>query len=225
MHHRTSSDTLATPAPTGTATLAMGCFWKPDALFGSLEGVVRTRVGYAGGSTTGPTYWAMADHIETLQLDYDPEKISYQQLLHTFFASHTPTRQPWKRQYSSAIFYHTHQQREQAAQSIKQLTAQLGKPIYTCLYPCQHFYLAEERHQKYKLQRQAVLMEEFQALYPNMQDFINSTAAARVKGYLYGYGSREKLLDQSEAFGLSPAACQELLQKASGTGKPISCAG
>lgn len=186
---------------------------------------MRTRVGYAGGSTTYPTYWALADHIETLQLNYDPEKISYQQLLHVFFASHTPTRQPWKRQYTSAIFCHTHQQREQAAQIIKQLEAQLGKPIYTCLYPYEQFYLAEERHQKYKLQRQTVLMEEFRALYPNMQDFINSTAAARVNGYLYGYGSRAKLLPQLVGFGLSPAACQELLQKASGTGKPISCAG
>lgn len=89
---------------TETATLAMGCFWSPDALFGSLEGVVRTRVGYAGGSTENPTYWDLADHTETIQFDYDPAKISYPDLLNIFFHNHKPIAEPWKRQYMSAVF-------------------------------------------------------------------------------------------------------------------------
>ncbi|RDV11307.1 hypothetical protein DXT99_25070 [Pontibacter diazotrophicus] len=87
-----------------TATFAMGCFWKPDALFGSLEGVIRTRVGYAGGSTSNPTYWHLADHIETVQLDYNPRNLSYQELLSFFFRHHNPLQEFWKRQYMSAVF-------------------------------------------------------------------------------------------------------------------------
>ena len=193
-----------------TATLAMGCFWKPDALFGSLEGVVRTRVGYAGGSTENPTYWNLADHTETIQLDYDPAKISFQDLLNIFFHNHKPIAEPWKRQYMSAVFYHDKEQEKLTNQAKETVSRQLNRKIFTAVYPYQKFWLAEDRHQKYKLQRHPELVDEFKRMYPDFSDIINSTAGARVNGYLHGYGNREELKTSLGGFGLSPAG-QEML--------------
>ncbi|GHA64797.1 hypothetical protein GCM10007389_16920 [Pontibacter akesuensis] len=195
----------------------MGCFWSPDALFGSIAGVVRTRVGYAGGTTPDPTYWALADHIETVQLDFDPAVVSYQDLLQVFFTHHKATRTPWKRQYASAIFFHDAQQERQAQEAKKRRHAQLGQFVYTEIYSYKAFHLAEDRHQKYKLQRHPQLWSEFQRLYPNMADLIHSTAAAWVNGYLYGYGQKEH-----SSYGLSPAGRQLLLEQEV-SAKPVLC--
>lgn len=204
---------LNIPAEIDTATLAMGCFWSPDSLLGSLEGVLRTRVGYAGGSTANPTYRNLADHVETVQIDYDPSKISYPDLLHIFFHHHKPIGEPWKRQYMSAVFYHNKEQEQLAEQAKQKRAEQLGRKLYTAFYPLKEFYLAENRHQKYKLQRQPELMQEFEAMYPEFSDLINSTAAARVNAYVYGYGNRETLIHNMAGFGLSPVAQEVLLEK------------
>ena len=78
------------PEELKTATFAAGCFWAPDARFGVISGVVRTRVGYSGGAEENPTYYEMKDHTETLQLDYDPGRVSYVELLDVFFGAHNP---------------------------------------------------------------------------------------------------------------------------------------
>ncbi|GAB3529986.1 peptide-methionine (S)-S-oxide reductase [Pontibacter brevis] len=204
---------------TETATFSMGCFWSPDALFGAVEGVVRTRVGYAGGTTENPTYWTLGDHIETVQLDYDPTQISYHQLLQLFFSSHKATRAPWKRQYMSAVFLHNAAQEQQAWQAKEQVGLIIGERVYTEIFPYQAFYMAEDRHQKYKLQRQPSLLEELQEIYPAMPDLVNSTAAARINGYLYGYGNKEKLQHDMAQLGLSPAGQKILLENATARGK------
>ena len=196
-----------------TATFAMGCFWSPDAIFGSRKGVVRTRVGYAGGSTESPTYKQMADHIETLQLDFDPAKIGYADLLDLFFSSHTPVREPWKRQYSSALFYHNQEQERLIYLKKQEIEGKLGKKIFTEISPYQAFYLAEERHQKYKLQRHPLLLAEFRSMYPDFSEFVDSTAAARVNGYLYGCGAGERLDADLAKLGLSPEG-QKILMAA-----------
>ncbi|WP_377490398.1 peptide-methionine (S)-S-oxide reductase [Pontibacter toksunensis] len=138
------------PAETETATFAMGCFWSSEALFGSVEAVVRTHVGYAGGTTVNPTYWTIADHIETIQLDYDPAKTHYRKLLQLFFSSHNTTRAPWKRRYTSAIFYHSLEQEQLAREEKFSLQEKSGEMVYTAIYPFKVFNLAEDRHQKYK---------------------------------------------------------------------------
>ncbi|MCC9135690.1 peptide-methionine (S)-S-oxide reductase MsrA [Pontibacter silvestris] len=201
------------PKDLETATFAMGCFWRPDALFGSIEGVVRTRVGYTGGTTENPTYWMLADHIETVQIDYDPAVTEYRALLNIFFSSHKATQEAWKRQYMSAVFFHNREQEGLVYQAKKNLEAQSGSKVYTTIYPYRQFYLAEDRHQKYKLQRRLTLMREFRSMYPDMMSFINSTAAARVNGYLYGYGNRERLQQEINSFGLSATAQDMLLDK------------
>ena len=197
-----------------TATFAMGCFWSVDALFGSLEGVVRTRVGYAGGSTANPTYRNLADHIETVQLDFDPAMVSYQQLVDTFFQHHKPIGAAWKRQYMSAAFYHNEDQLTTLEKSMEREAITLGRKLFTALFPYQHFYLAEDRHQKYKLQRQPGILAEIRERYPSFGELVNATAAARLNGFLYGYGKREELEGKQELFGLSAESSRILLEQA-----------
>lgn len=206
-----------------TATFALGCFWGPDARFGALDGVLRTRVGYAGGTTDQPTYKTMGDHMETLQLDYDPRVQPYTQLLELFFNSHSPYHAPWKRQYGSAIFYHTAEQHRLIEEKIGAQEAETGKKVHTEVNPYSTFYLAEERHQKYKLQRQPVLLAKYRRIYPDVMDFINSTAVARVNGYLSGCENREKVRASMEGLGLSAQGQQVLLQLVTTTTTGANC--
>lgn len=203
------------PEKTETASFAMGCFWGPDGLFGSMEGVVRTRVGYAGGSTENPTYQNMGDHIETVQLDFDPQRLSYSDLLQVFLSHHNPGREPWKRQYSSAAFFHNQEQEKMLSQAVKEKEKQLNQKIHTILAPFEAFYLAEFRHQKYKLQRHQTLMADFKRMYPDKTDFIHSTAAALVNGYLTGYGKAEVIRNNPGTLGLSSAGMERLLETVS----------
>lgn len=174
---------------------------------------MRTRVGYAGGTKANPTYYALGDHAETIQIDYDPTQISYEELLKVFWESHNPTYQSWSRQYMSAIFYHNEEQQRLAQDTKASQEAKLGAKIYTEIVPYTQFYLAEDYHQKYVLQNQSEFMREFKVMYPELIDFINSTAAARVNGYLAGGGSVERLEEEIEQLGLSPELQQKLRQR------------
>jgi peptide-methionine (S)-S-oxide reductase len=207
---------VAAPTKTETATFALGWFWGPDSQFGSLPGVVRTRVGYAGGSKANPTYRDLGDHSETIQIDYDPAQISYQELLDVFWSSHSPTARSWSRQYASIIFYHNQEQKRLAEASRDREAARRGSPIYTEIVPFAGFHLAESYHQKYRLQQVPALLREFRALYPQDDEFVDSTAAARVNGYLGGYGTLAALQADIEDLGLSLAAQQKLLDLVSG---------
>jgi peptide-methionine (S)-S-oxide reductase len=188
-------DTSA-PAQTETATFALGCFWAPDSIFGSLDGVVRTRVGYAGGTTENPTYHNLGDYTETIQIDYDPTLISYEQLLEIYWDSHNPTSQPWSRQYMSIVFYHNSEQRELAMETKQREEDSLGHQVYTEIIPFSKFHLAEDYHQKYYLQQKPDLMEELSAIYPNFTDLIDYTAVARINGYVGGHITFEDLQEQ-----------------------------
>lgn len=105
-------------------------------------------MGYAGGTTPDPTYRRMGDHSETVQVDYDPAVISYDELLGEFWASHRPTRPTTSRQYASIIFYGTDAEREAAEASKAALERSVGR-LYTEIVPLERFYLAEEYHQHY----------------------------------------------------------------------------
>lgn len=200
------------PAQTETATFALGCFWAPDARFGSLDGVIRTRVGYAGGTTENPTYYNLGDHTETIQIDYDPTQISYRQLLEIYWDSHNPTLSPWSRQYMPIVFYHNSDQQKLAMESKQQEEGNSGRPVYTEIIPFSEFYLAEDYHQKYYLRQVPKLMKELAAIYPNPADFIDSTASARINGYVGGHGTFEGLQKQLGYFGLSPAGNETMLE-------------
>ena len=168
-------------------------------------------MGYAGGTKDNPTYRDLGDHSETIQIDYDPTRISYQELLDIFWNSHSPTARPWSRQYASIIFYHNQEQKRLAEASLDREASRRGKTIFTEIVPLEQFTLAETYHQKYRLQQDPALAREFRALYPQDEEFINSTAAARVNGYLGGYGTIAEVEDAIAGLGLSPAIQEELL--------------
>ena len=173
--------------------------------------MIRTRVGYAGGEKKNPTYHDLGDHSETVQADYDPQVISYQDLLALFWESHNPTSPAWSTQYKHAVFYNDEKQKELAVRSRERLAASLNRTIHTEILPYTGFYRAEDYHQKYRLRHTPDLMAEFKSIYPDYDDFVDSTAAARVNGYLYGCGILENLQAEVDSFGLSDAAQERLL--------------
>jgi len=177
---------------------------------------VRTRVGYAGGTKKNPTYHQLGDHTETIQIDFDPAKITYEKLLGIFWGSHDPFSRSWSRQYKAVIFVHDEEQRNQALASRDRLAERIGAKIHTEILPYQGFYLAEAYHQKYRLRSVREIMDEFSARYPVEEDFVDSTAAARVNGYLGGYGSPEALKSDMGELGLSPDAGKRLLEIVTG---------
>jgi peptide-methionine (S)-S-oxide reductase len=132
--------------------------------------VIRTRVGYAGGTKENPTYRDLGDHSETIQIEYDPTQISYEELLDVFWNTHTPTSRPWSRQYASIVFYHDEAQRELALKTKEQQEAKRGT-IFTQIVPAGTFYPAEDYHQKYYLRNARDLTREFSAMYPDGGDF------------------------------------------------------
>ncbi|MDK1028159.1 MAG: peptide-methionine (S)-S-oxide reductase MsrA [Anaerolineae bacterium] len=145
---------------TQMATLAGGCFWCLEAVFDEVKGVQSVESGYAGGHVENPDYSAICTgttgHAEIIQINFDPEIVSYQDLLHVFFGIHDPTtlnRQGGDvgTQYRSAIFYHNDEQKELAEQVIKDLETQniWDNPIVTTLEKLEKFYIAEDYHQEY----------------------------------------------------------------------------
>jgi peptide-methionine (S)-S-oxide reductase len=174
--------------------------------------VIRTRVGYTGGVTENPTYHNLGDHTETVQLEYDPTRILYQELLEVFWAGHNPDRPAWSRQYASIIFYHDEEQRRLAEASKRKYEVQCDCRVYTEIVPAATFYLAEDYHQKYWLRQSPTFMDEFTAIYSDPADFVNSTAAARVNGYLGGYGTLANLQAEIDDLGLPPEAQEALLK-------------
>jgi len=142
------------------ATFAAGCFWGVEATFRRVPGVVSTAVGYTGGNTVNPTYEQVCTdhtgHAEAVQVEFDPGRVSYEELLDVFWNNHNPTtpnRQgpDFGSQYRSAIFYHSPQQ-QAAAEASKQRRDKSGiyqRPIVTQIVPASEFYRAEEYHQQY----------------------------------------------------------------------------
>jgi peptide-methionine (S)-S-oxide reductase len=191
------------PSKTETATLGLGCFWGPDAQFGVTPGVIRTRVGYAGGRQPDPTYYDLGDHIETVQIEFDPKITSYRQLLDIFWRSHNPHKPGWLRQYMSAIFYHNSAQENLVGETLEREFKRTNREIFTEIMPYTKFYMAEGYHQKYYLRQYGDLVKEYIKIYPDENDFILSTSAARVNGYVAGYGNLQILEEEIESLGLS----------------------
>jgi peptide-methionine (S)-S-oxide reductase len=146
---------------TQKATFGAGCFWGVESNFAALPGVTATAVGYEGGGLDNPTYKDVCTdhtgHAEVVELDFDPEKITYEQLLDAFFTLHNPTSlnhqgPDWGTQYRSVIFFHTPEQESAARTKVEQLTSEgrfKPKHIVTQVVPAEPFWRAEDYHQRY----------------------------------------------------------------------------
>jgi peptide-methionine (S)-S-oxide reductase len=142
------------------ATLGGGCFWCTEAVFTQLKGVEKVESGYSGGKLESPTYEQVSTgttgHAEAVQITFDPNVISYKEILEIFFSTHDPTTLNRQgpdvgTQYRSVIFYHTDQQKAIAEQVIKEITEEkvFDAPIVTQLEPFRVFYEAEDYHRDY----------------------------------------------------------------------------
>ncbi|NMB10838.1 MAG: peptide-methionine (S)-S-oxide reductase MsrA [Firmicutes bacterium] len=173
-----------------TATLAGGCFWCLEALFGSLRGVHSVQSGFAGGTTVNPSYeevcTGLTGHAEVVQVVFDPEIICFHDLLEIFFNVHDPTS-PNRQgpdvgtQYRSAIFCHTPEQRQTAEAMIAQLEAErfFDLPIVTEVVPFTVFYPAESYH------------KDYYELNPN-QPYCRTVIGPKIAKFRRGYGEKLK---------------------------------
>lgn len=148
------------PAQTDTATIANGCFWCNEAIFQQLDGVIKVTSGYSGGHVPNPTYEQVCEqntgHAEALQIIYDPQIISFDELLEVFWKTHDPTTLNRQGndigpQYRSVIFYHNAAQREKAEAYKEQLdkSGAWANPIVTAIEPVKNFYPAGDYHKDY----------------------------------------------------------------------------
>ncbi|MDR3614199.1 MAG: peptide-methionine (S)-S-oxide reductase MsrA [Candidatus Obscuribacterales bacterium] len=148
------------PAQLDTATFSAGCFWHVENVFRHVKGVDDVTCGYTGGTTKDPTYEDVCSgsthHAESVEVKYDPKKVSYGELLNVFWENHDPTTVNAQgpdhgEQYRSAIFYHSAEQKAAALASEQKLAAsgKVKRPIVTQILPAGPFYKAEEYHQRY----------------------------------------------------------------------------
>jgi peptide-methionine (S)-S-oxide reductase len=143
-----------------TATFAAGCFWGVEAAFRQVPGVVDTAVGYTGGSLPNPTYEDVCTdrtgHAEAVQVEFDPSRVSYGELLDVFWGNHDPTTKNRQgpdvgTQYRSAIFFHDAEQEKVASESRnrQEKSGKFRRPIVTEIVPEMEFWRAEDYHQRY----------------------------------------------------------------------------
>ena len=164
--------------------------------------MIRTRVGYCGGSKPNPTYHSLGDHSEAIQIDFDPQLIGYEQLLDMALAEGNFSSSSSSRQYRSVVFYHTPQQK---------LAAQ--KAHCPAVEPVGIFTRAEDYHQKYYLQQSSVV-KDFYAMFPGDAAFTDSTSVTRANAIVGGHVSQDRVKLLLPSLGVSAATGQALLRLA-----------
>lgn len=188
--------------PIRKATFGMGCFWANDSLFGATPGVIRTRVGYAGGTIPNPAYRSLGDHTEVIEVDFDPKEVTFEDLLDIFWANHEyglTTRM--KRQYLSLILYHDAEQKAASEAAYREMQAKTKERLVTEIAPAGPFYPAENYHQKYRLQgHKDLCLDLGLKAGPMLQ---SSHLAARLNGYLVGMGGLTQFENEVDRLGLS----------------------
>ncbi|XP_006824915.1 peptide methionine sulfoxide reductase-like [Saccoglossus kowalevskii] len=184
---------------TKKATFAMGCFWGVESTFGAAPGVVRVKCGYTGGSKLKPTYTNLGDHTESVEIEYDPTKTTYRQLLDIFWKTHDPTE--WnKSQYKSAVYAHDEEQEIWAQETLLEEQKNYGSKVVTDVLPAGTFYDAENYHQKYFLRFHDNLL---QSLGMGDGELLTSYRASRLLGYITGNGSVEEFNKEVKNLALS----------------------
>ena len=162
--------------------------------------MIRTRVGYAGGTSKRPGYEDLGDHTEAVNISYDPKKVSFEKLISLFWENHNP-RTPTQQQYKSIIFHHDEEQRVIAQNSLLLAQKNTSIEIHTEIHPSVAYFVAENYHQKYILQQHPWLIVALQI--QTGDEFIRNHVCAKLNGYLAGYGELEEFDIIAEQLGLS----------------------
>lgn len=206
-----SENALVVPSPDQyqKAYFAMGCFWGSEALLASAPGVVATRVGFSGGTLPDPSYSAIGDHVETVEVLYDPTVTSYPELLRHFWRHHNSRAKPIFRQYASAIFCVEKAQIEVAKKEREAWQAQGEEEVLTAILPAGEFYPAAENHQKYYLQQDPVLFSGLPE-----KDRLHTLLAAKLNAVSGRAGDRAALERTLEELGVDDNAQQNLFARA-----------
>lgn len=171
--------------------------------------MIRTRVGYCGGRSASPTYHAIGDHSETVEIDYDPTVVTYEDLLSAFFAGHDPLARSFSVQYRSAIFYRTEKEWSAAERALGDAQRSLGR-VHTSIEPMSRFWLAEDYHQKFRLRGHSHVADELRAMFPDDRAFVDSTTAARLNGWFDGWGDEAQIERDLPLTGLDRSARREV---------------
>uniref|UniRef100_A0AC34RKC3 Peptide-methionine (S)-S-oxide reductase n=2 Tax=Panagrolaimus sp. JU765 TaxID=591449 RepID=A0AC34RKC3_9BILA len=203
--------------PLKKAVFGLQCFWGESAL-AKIDGVVKTRVGYAGGTAPKPTYQNIQDYTEVIEATFDDQKISYQDLLDYFWTHHDPTDHR-KKQYRSAILYSDDEQKTLAEASFNKVKA--AKPsIETYVQKLDHFYVAEDYHQKYWLRCQPRI---FNALNLTDEQVIDSPLAAKMNAFMAGYDNFDVLQQLKKEYNLDDGLVKAVEDIAKRGGDPRAC--
>lgn len=169
-------------------------------------------MGYAGGTTASPTYRRIGDHTESIQIEFDPEVISYEELIRIFWESHNPVAESYSQQYKTIVFFHNEEQEAVALATRDALAQELGAEVKTDLRAYENFTSAEAYHQKYYLQNRREIFDAVKAMYPSFDSFVDSTTAARINGYVAGYGTQEQFEEDVTLISL-PEPVERQLRK------------
>ncbi|VDM95710.1 unnamed protein product [Thelazia callipaeda] len=166
------------------AYFGLQCFWGAESTFAMLSGVLKTRVGYGGGSTPAPNYRNIGDHTEITEVVFDEEVTSYSALVDWFWDHCDPTKE-YKKQYKSAILYVNAEQKKVAEDSLKKMQEKYGNiKLDTYVQELDQFFQAEDYHQKYWLRRNKEILNK---LNLSDEDVVTSMLAAKVNAFLAGF--------------------------------------
>jgi methionine-S-sulfoxide reductase len=174
--------------------------------------VVRTRVGYCGGTSKNPTYESIGDHSETIQIDFDPSKITYRQLCEMYWDNRNICGRPSSRQYKPWVFYENDEQKKIATETRDATQAKRKEKLTAEIAPLGVFTIAEDYHQKYELRLRPDYLKALTAAYPKPADLMNSTVAARLNSYLSGHGTLADLEKEIDGYGLSKELRDQLIE-------------
>jgi len=150
-----------------------------------------------------PTYHSLGNHTEAIQIDFAPEEISFSEIVDLIWKSHNPIGAVRRSQYKSAIWFSNQAQLETIQASTQPLVERYQQSLTTEILPLETFFNAEDYHQKYALQRNDGIMKQFKLAYPVFNDFVDSTAAARLNGFAYGCGAKKLFESEQASYGFS----------------------
>ena len=177
--------------------------------------MVATRTGYAGGTVPEPRYHLVGDHLEAVEVTYDPARIGYEQLLAVFWASHPTAGAAGPSRTREAALWADEDQHRLALASRRVAARRAGEPVSTAVRPLERFWPAEPMHQKFHLQRLAPgLVAELAPRLGGVDALLATTGAARLNGWLGGFGGDATLAEAAAELGLDPLELRRRLRRA-----------